>query len=227
MLPIITMDGTAGSGKSTCAAHLAKHLNFLHINTGLMFRAVAWLLKLHQMDVNAFGWISEITENLEFRFIDGKSCYANGRMLGEAELFAADIGDYTRYVTPLPRVRAHIDKFYTDVCKHQKAVVEGRDVGHVISDAYLKFYVQADLSTRVARRVRQLRMIGDGTSGEVVCRQLVARDEVEQSRGVRPAPTALIVDTTALTLDETLALMVREHEKRIESCPSLSGRAAS
>lgn len=211
MLPIITVDGTAASGKSSCAAQLAHRLAVPHLNTGLIFRGVAWLVKRDNISISDIAAMSEMAENMEFRFIDGSSCSINDNILGEKELYAADVGDYTRYVTPLPRVRAVYEALIKDV---DRAVIEGRDVGHVVGGAYLKFYVQADERVRVARRVAQLRKLGDQTPVEEVTEQVRLRDDVERQRGVRPASQALILDTTSLSLDQTVDLMVVEHEKR-------------
>lgn len=211
MRPIITVDGTAASGKSSCASQLARRLSMLHLNTGLIFRGVAWLVKRGNINISDIAAMSEMAENMEFRFIDGSSCSVNDNILGEKELYAADIGDYTRYVTPLARVRAVYEALIKDV---DRAVIEGRDVGHVVGDAYLKFYIQADERTRVVRRVAQLRRLGDQTPEDEVTRQVRLRDGVELQRGVRPAPQALILDTTSLSLDQTVDLMVVEHEKR-------------
>lgn len=224
---IVTIDGLAASGKSTLAKLLAKELNFMHLNTGLLYRGCAYLgLKAGLAAEDQAGLVELI---LKHRFvfkadpamgstllIDGQAC--------EQYLQTQEVSTYTSRIAALPEVREHLKELQKKALEGHSIVAEGRDTGTVIfPEAQVKFFVEGDPLIRASRRAKDL--MGALSEHELqrvirsVAQDLKDRDDRDANRATAPlkkADDAIIIDnTTKSTLEETVSRMVELVRSRL------------
>ncbi|MBL7661587.1 (d)CMP kinase [bacterium] len=198
---VITIDGLAGSGKSTAARNLARRLGFVHLNSGALFRAVAHLALQSGANLEVDEEITALAEQLSFDFsldADGQTVFTvNGDKLSE-ELTNPTVSEAASKIATLKKLRQVLSGIQRNFGKSKNIVAEGRDAGSVVfkHSAY-KFYLTADLAERARRRQHELGQ----ASTQAVMHDLAARDSRDTSRAIDPAlpaPDAILIDTTAL-----------------------------
>jgi cytidylate kinase len=226
--PVVAIDGPAGTGKSSATKRLAQALGFVHVDTGALYRAIAYLLVQKREKGGVEPTAEEAVEtsrkaHLEFKRILGKNpsnrIFANGQ----------DVTDYIRtpemsmmasQVSSIPEVRAALLGLQRRMGCVGNTILEGRDIGTVIfPDAEVKFFLTASIEERAKRRLAELELSGvDSPSFEEVKAQIAARDHGDSSRAVAPlkkAPDAIEIDTSDLTLDEVVSLMEVKVRERL------------
>jgi cytidylate kinase len=212
--PIIAIDGPVGAGKSTIARALAQALGFGYLNTGAMYRAVALAASLRytaaELTDRAIAQrLGELLDSISITF-DGERVVLDGRDISGA-ITAPAISDLASRLSALQIVRERMRDLQRAAGRDGGVVMEGRDIGTVIfPDAEHKFYLTAGVDVRAARRWAELRAKGEPVSREEVLAQLRERDQRDQERAIaplRPAPDAVIVDSSTLAIDEVVARM--------------------
>jgi cytidylate kinase len=197
---IIAIDGPSASGKGTLAKKLAEALGFSHLDTGATFRYIAKAV----LDAGA----NPADEKTIIKIAQDVAPHITLEKLSDPSLRTDVIGQATSKVSVFPKVRAAILKFQQDFAARQNSVLDGRDVGTVICpDANAKLFVIADTKERARRRHAELSQRGIDVSYETVLADMRERDERDSSRAVaplKPAPDAVILDTTGLSPEETL-----------------------
>ncbi len=191
---IIAVDGPAASGKGTLARRLAAHCGLYFLDTGLLYRAVAWQLLEDGRTADDENAAVEIAARLDLEAIS------------ESELRTAGIGDAASIVAANPNVRTAILDYQRRFAgRDPGAVLDGRDIGTIVCpDADHKLFVTASPEVRARRRGRELRAAGSDISDDEVLADLLRRDERDQSRAVaplRPADDAHLLDTTNLDIE--------------------------
>ncbi|MEZ5774540.1 MAG: (d)CMP kinase [Hyphomicrobiaceae bacterium] len=191
---IIAIDGPAASGKGTLARLIARHLGFHHLDTGLLYRAVARRLR---------------SEGL--RLDDRHAGVAIARSLDEASLLDpalrdAAAGEDASVVARIPEVRQALLEYQRDFARRQPgAVLDGRDIGTVICpNAEVKIFVTAASEERAARRFRELVARGEDVDFSEIHEQIRMRDRRDADRAsapLRAADDALLLDTTGLDIE--------------------------
>lgn len=206
---VIAIDGTSGSGKSTIAKSLARHYDFVHVDTGAMYRAVTWHCLQHGADCNDAAAVVRAMREMksDFRLCDGRIVmFINGADPGEA-LRSEAVTQNVSLVARIPEVRAWLVAQQRELLRFGSLVMEGRDIGSVVfPDTPFKFYVDADPAVRAARRA------GDGYAD-----QITRRDQLDSTRKVSPLvvpPGACLVDTGKNTPPQTTALVLAELKRR-------------
>jgi cytidylate kinase len=191
---IVTIDGPAASGKGTLARRLAEHLRLPHLDTGLLYRRVAEA-------VLAGGRSTDDAEAAlnAARHVDLAS-------LDRARLSVEGLGEAASRVAALPEVRAALLKLQQDFARRPGgAVLDGRDTGTVIApEADVKIFVTASPEVRAGRRHRELADRGEPTTYEQVLADIRRRDERDAGRAaapLKPAPDAVLLDTTLLDIE--------------------------
>jgi cytidylate kinase len=213
---IITIDGHAGSGKSTAARMLAAQLGFELMNTGAMYRAAAYVLGRHGIDIDAEprdeARIAGEAAGYSFEMTDTR-VKINGRDVTD-HIYTEAMGRAASRVGTFPEVRARLKAEQRRLAADRDIICEGRDQGTaVFPDAPVKFFFTASPETRARRRAEQ-----DGIDparqpeafAELV-RQIAARDWQDEERPIDPlrkAPDAVVIDTSHLTQNEVLTRMV-------------------
>lgn len=205
---IIAIDGTTSSGKGTLAKRLAKHYGLPHLDTGLLYRAVAALALTKSIDVTDERECALLAEHIDLAEFD------------ERELRGAGVGAAASVVASLGAVRRALFQLQRRFAQREGgAVLDGRDIGTVIApEAEVKLWVDASVEERARRRFLELSGMGEAVTQEDVLAQLKERDARDASRKdapMKPAGDAVWIDTTLLTRDQTFAKAVELVEARL------------
>ena len=209
LAPVIAVDGPAASGKGTVARALAERFGLPHMDTGLLYRAVA--LKLWRWGGDAGN---------EFEAL--RACDDLGFDPGDAELRSEPVSKIASMISAYASVRAALLQRQRDFAQQTDgAVLDGRDIGTVIApDADVKLFITASAEVRAERRLRELQQRGMTAHYDDVLADIRARDARDAGRSVaplKPAPDALVLDTSELGPDEAIAAALRLVEKRLGS----------
>ena len=204
---VIAIDGPSGSGKSTIARTLAGRLGLDYLDTGAMYRAVAFAALRRGLDPDDTGAVAAMVETLEL-VPDGPNVTVDG-VDASVEIRGPEVTSAVSLVARNPAVRSAMVGRQRDwIVAHGGGVVEGRDIGtEVWPDAELKVFLTADLSVRAVRRGEE---IGRSDTGAVAA-DLVRRDTIDASRAVSPltqAEDAVVVDTTDRGIEEIVDLLL-------------------
>ena len=217
---VIAIDGPAASGKSTVAARLARRLGIAYVNTGNMFRAVTLAARrvgiTKATDCTAEKLIP-VLERLELdyeRNAEGDfELRLNGTFPGEA-LRSPEVAALVSPVATVGPVREFLKKRQREMAGHGWLVMEGRDIGTVIfPHARYKFFVTASPLERARRRLAQEGENFSGATLEEVAKAIAERDRIDSTREIaplKPAPGAIVVDTTGLTIEQVVERLAGE-----------------
>ena len=200
-MPVIAVDGPAASGKGTIARAIARELGLPHMDTGLLYRAVA--LKL-------WRWGGDPSSEFEAL----RACHELGLDPEDPELRSEPVSKIASSISAYPSVRtALLERQQEFAGQPGGAVLDGRDIGSVIApDADVKLFVTASAEVRAQRRLRELLQRGMKAHYEDVLADIQARDARDSAREVAPlkqAPDAILLDTSELDVDETIAEALR------------------
>ena len=207
---IITIDGPAGTGKSTVAKRLAKDLGFTYLDTGAMYRACAlWGFKQGVCWDNS-DELTRAVKRIPLRMEN--DCGSQKIYLGEEDVTAAvrtpEVTAITKYAANNPDVRAEMVALQQDFGNRQNLVTEGRDLGTVVfPNAELKIYLLARAETRAQRRFKEYQEKGEPADFQSVLESILERDRLDESRAVgplKPAPDAVFVHTDDLNVEQVV-----------------------
>jgi cytidylate kinase len=191
---IIAIDGPAASGKGTLARRLAEHYGYRHLDTGVIYRAVAHALMSQALDLRDETAAVRAAQSLDPATFD------------DPALKSHDVGSAASIVSAIPGVRAALLEFQRQfAAKPPGAVLDGRDIGTVICpDAEVKIFVVADPKIRAHRRTLEARARGEAADEAAILADILARDERDQNRAVaplKPAKDAYLLDNSHLDIE--------------------------
>ena len=208
-MPVIAVDGPAASGKGTIARALARELGLPHMDTGLLYRAVA---------LNLWRWGGDPSSEFEAL----RAAAELGFDPGDPELRSEPVSRIASAISAYPSVRAALRERQQEFAGQPGgAVLDGRDIGTVIApEADVKLFVTASPEVRAQRRVRELLQRGMTAHYEDVLLDIRARDERDSNREVAPlkqAPDALLLDTSNLDAEQAIAEALRLVRQKVEA----------
>jgi cytidylate kinase len=212
MRRVVTIDGPAGAGKSTVARSLAKHLGWRLLDTGAMYRAVTLAAVRAGVDLEDDQVLGRLAERVSIRLPPGK-VILDGEDI-TAIVRGVEVTRASRHLADSPSVRRQLVHWQREFARENNVVAEGRDQGTVVfPDACRKFFLTASLEERASRRHAEYTGKGDPIAREVVLQDLRERDARDEARAIAPmtpAADAEVIDTTGLSFDDVVALLVRD-----------------
>jgi cytidylate kinase len=208
---VVTIDGPAGAGKSSAARALATRLGFAHVDTGAMYRAVGVLAQEQGIGLDDDDALARALSGWRFEVDPARGAIVvDGRDLSTV-IRRPDAGELASRVSTRPVVRERLVALQRQLGAAGGVVMEGRDIGTVVfPDALVKLYLTASPAVRAERRARELRALGEQVDEAALARDLAERDRRDAGRShspLRPAPDAVVLDTTSLTLDAVVDAM--------------------
>ena len=214
MQNVITIDGPAGSGKSTISRLLAKKIGYLYLDTGAMYRAVALAAKREKIHLNDGKALEELCNSLDLHFITDQvppRLFLNGEDISAA-IRSPEMDMASSEVSAVSEVRKAMTGLQRKMAKGMTLVAEGRDMGTVVfPEAKHKFYLTASLEIRTERRHKERLERGETVHRAFVESQLKKRDHQDETRPIaplRPADDAKIIDTTEMTPEQVIGTIL-------------------
>jgi len=214
---IIAIDGPAGSGKSTVARIVAEKLNFRYIDTGSMYRSVAWKSLQKKTVLKNEAAVADIASKIKIELIpdeDGQLVFVDGKNITD-QLKVEEISRGAAIVAAQPLIREIMTNKQRKLGAHGKVVMDGRDIGTVVfPQADKKFFLDADSKERGRRRFAELeeKNQAKNTDLSTIIKQIVQRDYEDRNRKIAPlkqAKDAMLIDTTHLSIDQVVEEIIK------------------
>ena len=217
----VAIDGPAGAGKSTISRRAASELGYIYIDTGALYRTVG----VAAMRQNKLGTQADIESvltdalSVELRFENGiQKMYLNDEDVSE-EIRTPEASMAASKVSAVPAVRAYLFDLQKKIAKENDCIMDGRDIGTVVlPDADVKIFLTASPEARAKRRFKELTEKGSDVKYEDVLSDMIKRDYDDSHRAIAPlkqAEDAILVDTSDIGLEESVALIIRTIKENI------------
>lgn len=214
---VISIDGTAGTGKSTVGKAAAQKLGYGFLSTGELYRALAYKVYEAQLLPEDGAAVLALAERLQFTFVRQPDAvlkmYVDGEYLG-AKLHLEEVGNVASKVSTHKEARAVLTEKMRQAGQDGGIIMEGRDIGTVVfPDAEVKFYLSATAQERAKRRVKQLQEAGENPDYDKILTLIEERDYRDSHRAaspLRPAEGAFIIDTSAMTQEEVVQTVLEK-----------------
>lgn len=210
----IAIDGPAGAGKSTIAKMAAKKLNFIYVDTGAMYRAMALYFLRQGIDAKEEQKIAEACEqiNVTIAYQEGEQqVLLNGENVN-AYIRTEEVSMMTSNTSKYPAVREKLLHLQWELAAANNVIMDGRDIGTcVLPDAELKIYLTASASERAKRRYLEQKERGVESDLAQIEKDIIARDEQDMHREIAPlkqAEDAIYLDTSDMTIEEVVAKII-------------------
>lgn len=217
----IAIDGPAGAGKSSIAKLVAKELEFIYVDTGAMFRTMAYYFLNHGINPSDEAAVNASCDKILIRIE-----YRNGEQhifLGDtdvsAEIRKEEVGKNASVVARYPKVRKKLLDLQREMAEKADVIMDGRDIGTVVlPDAEVKIYMTAGTRVRAERRYKELQEKGIECDLSEIERDIAARDEQDMNRKIAPlkqAEDAVYLDTSDMTIPEVVREICRIAEEKV------------
>jgi len=219
--PIVAIDGPVGAGKSTVARGVAQRLRFRYVDTGAMYRSVAWAVLQRGVSLSDERAVTALARSVRIDFVTdplGQRVLVDGVDVTEA-IRTPQVSDGASIVSVYPGVREAMVTIQRRLGVDGGVVMEGRDIGTVVfPDAEIKVFLDASLDERARRRFEELKARGAGVDLESVRKAEEERDRRDRTRNhspLRAAPDAVVIDSTGVPADEVVARIVQLVQRRM------------
>jgi len=206
MYKIVAIDGPAGSGKGTVAKILADKCNLIYIDTGAMYRAIAYKMIKNNISLEEEDKIVDLAKNSKIEFIDGKT-YLDGIDISK-EIRTMEVTRIVSPVSSIVKLREILVELQREMAKGSDIIMEGRDITTVVfPNATYKFYLDADVEERAKRRYKENKEKGMETSFEEILENIKKRDYNDMHKEVGSltrTEDSIYIDSTNMTIDEVV-----------------------
>ena len=217
----IAIDGPAGAGKSSIAKLVAKEMNFIYVDTGAMFRAMAYYFLSNGIDPQDEKAVNAVCGGIHIRieYEDGiQHVYLND-MDVSTEIRKEEVGKNASVVAKYPVIREKLLELQRAMAAEKDVIMDGRDIGTcVLPDADLKVFLTASSEERARRRFKELQEKGEECSLATIEKDIIARDEQDMNREIaplRPAEDASFVDASYMTIEEVVDTVVSLYREKV------------
>ncbi len=218
--PVVAIDGTAGTGKSSVGRAAAQQMGYGFLSTGAMYRALAYEVYAARVNPADEQAVLQVAQNLQFHFERQSDAtlkmFVDGEYLGN-KLTLDEVAQTASKVSTHARARAVLTEKMRQVGRDGGIILEGRDIGTVVfPDAEVKIYLTAAPQVRAQRRVQQLLAQGAAADYEQILASIKDRDQRDMTRTtapLKPAADAVQIDTSAMTMPQVIAAVVKEINK--------------
>ena len=207
----IAIDGPAGAGKSTIARKVAKELSYIYVDTGAMYRAMAYYFLQLGLKENDTEKIKEAVRgaHVSIRYENGEQKVVLNDQDVTPFIRQEEVGNMASKSSPIPEVRVKLTQLQKDLADRENVVMDGRDIGTcVLPDAQVKVYLTASAHTRAERRYKELQEKGDTSKSlEMIEADIEERDYRDMHREISPlcqAEDAVLVDSSDMTVEEVV-----------------------
>lgn len=208
---VVAIDGPGGAGKSTIARLLAQKLNYLHLDTGAMYRAVTLAALNNNIDLNTKDKLVELAQNIDITFDEKGYIYLNGKNISE-KIRSAEVNNHVSQIAAVKGVREVLVEKQQQLAQNNKVVMDGRDITTIVlPEAEYKFFLTASLEERARRRYQEVKSKKKDADFEKIKESIARRDKLDSEREHSPlkkAEDAVLVDTTDLSIDQVLDKMI-------------------
>ncbi len=209
-MSVITIDGPVACGKGTVAKLVARDLGWTHLDSGIFYRLLALFSQKQGISSNDEEVLTQATSSLGFSLENGR-VYLDGADVSQ-KIRQEEVSLRASELAKLPKVRTALLEMQRAYAKQQNLVAEGRDMGTVVfPKALLKVYLYADPECRAKRRAEQLGIKEDSANYFLILANLIKRDKADRTRELSPllpAQDAKLLDSTALTAEETAKIIL-------------------
>lgn len=217
----VAIDGPAGAGKSTIAKAAAKELGFIYVDTGALYRAVAYNAVKNGVIDDEQGIISMLDDTkVELKYVEGvQSVYLNGEDVS-GFIRTPEISMGASKVSAIPQVREFLLNLQREIAKTNNVIMDGRDIATVVlPKAEVKIFLFASPECRAERRYNELVEKGENVSFDDVLKDVNQRDYQDSHREIaplKPSEESIMADTSELTLQESIDLIVNTIKEKIQ-----------
>lgn len=217
---VIAIDGPAGSGKSSVTKLVAKKLNLLYIDTGAMFRALAYVAHQKGLQFQEGTEMSQFLASLKMEYSAdvSKLIIVNGENLTE-KIREHYVSELASRISSIPSIRLFLLEFQRELVHDQVAVMEGRDIGTVVfPQSFCKIFLSASFEVRARRRMQELKEKGQmNLNYDEILKDIKDRDERDRNRDIAPlkqADDAIVVDSSTKTVDDVVneIVLIARHQ---------------
>lgn len=206
----IAIDGPAGAGKSSIAKRVAEELSFVYVDTGAMFRTMAYYFLQNGIDTADEAAVAENCDKIEIRieYRDGEQHIFLNEKDVTSEIRKEEVGKNASVVAKYSVVREKLLQLQRKMAEVNDVIMDGRDIGTVVlPDAEVKIFLTASSRVRAERRYKELTEKGENCNLDEIERDIIARDEQDMNREIAPlkqAEDAVLVDSSFMTIDEVV-----------------------
>lgn len=217
----VAIDGPSGAGKSSISKNVSKKLGFIYVDTGALYRTVGLYIYKNGINPDDAQAVKEVLSDIsvKFDYIDGEQhVFLNGVDVS-SDIRVHVISEFASKVSAINAVREYLLYMQRDIASKNNIIMDGRDIGTVVlPDAQLKIFLTASAQVRAKRRYDELCQKGQSVDFNVVLSDIIERDKRDTERAVAPlkmADTAVLVDTSELTFNESVDMICNLIKERM------------